>query len=542
MMRTVNCTTPKSNLWEYNIDIDQRAAALAILRPVVMIGTSLCVGAEPAFSAFVTELRIDSDAVRREVLSLQAENSARGRDLIRQGRDLYTIYVSCVSFELKLKNQFVQTGISSMPRPHQKSDGCTSSSNCAVVVCKILSFVRPKYLKTKLRPLCIADLTRDSVPLGEVFYRHNGVEGVSGHFNASVSNAVQAKMMHLGAPVIPSGARRGSASGADSKYDRHEFKESWFVKFPWLRTDEHRVWCACCKLFPQICSNSLISKGELPILKVRVDRLRIHDEDFKHIASMAALERQEQAKGQPHRVLRALERHLTITTGREIVERLIVTFGAILLHDIPFSKMEALVAMQTKNGLQMGGGAYTNHTFYDEVIEIMAAVFERRHSAKLLRSAEKAGLWLSGDGSGSVTNEELEIICVGYWDWDTHTANYDFSSVEGILLDKSKDGKSPDANAIFETQMVGFERKLGPKYRDILATSVVCASFDGASVMLGAKDSVSTRWADLPPQKNVIHAVAHRLESAYADACSEVAYLRILVNLSRMCTVCTTLR
>ncbi len=111
-----------------------------------------------------------------------------------------------------------------------------------------------------------------------------------------------------------------------------------------------------------------------------------------------------------------------------------------------------------------------------------------------------------------MTNEELKISCVGYWDCNTHTAEYCFSSIEGIPLNKSKDRKSPDANAIFETQMIGFERKLGPKYRDIVATSVVCASFDGASVMLGAKDSVSTRWVDHAPQIIVIHAVAHRLE------------------------------
>ena len=49
--------------------------------------------------------------------------------------------------------------------------------------------------------------------------------------------------------------------------------------------------------------------------------------------------------------------------------------------------------------------------------------------------------------------------------------------------------------------------------------------------MLGAKGSVSTRWLELAPQMTVVHAVAHRLESAYGDACGEVAYLAFIGEL-----------
>jgi len=41
MMLSVDCSKPTSSLWEYNIDIDLRAITLALLRPIIMVGTTL---------------------------------------------------------------------------------------------------------------------------------------------------------------------------------------------------------------------------------------------------------------------------------------------------------------------------------------------------------------------------------------------------------------------------------------------------------------------------------------------------------------------
>ena len=73
--------------------------------------------------------------------------------------------------------------------------------------------------------------------------------------------------------------------------------------------------------------------------------------------------------------------------------------------------------------------------------------------------------------------------------------------------------------------MRSFERGLGTGYLNVLRDCTAAGSFDSASVMIGKKDSVATRWLDVSPQALCFHAVTHRLESAYADACSEVVFM-----------------
>jgi hypothetical protein len=60
---------------------------------------------------------------------------------------------------------------------------------------------------------------------------------------------------------------------------------------------------------------------------------------------------------------------------------------------------------------------------------------------------------------------------------------------------------------------------------------MVALSFDGAAVMIGRANSVASRWLDLAPQAKVFHALAHRLESAFVDACKEVPYLSFVGEL-----------
>ena len=59
----------------------------------------------------------------------------------------------------------------------------------------------------------------------------------------------------------------------------------------------------------------------------------------------------------------------------------------------------------------------------------------------------------------------------------------------------------------------------------ILAKSMVSLSFDGAAVNMGDKNSVATRWLEVAPQAIIFHAVAHRLQNAWTDACGEVPYI-----------------
>ena len=107
--------------------------------------------------------------------------------------------------------------------------------------------------------------------------------------------------------------------------------------------------------------------------------------------------------------------------------------------------------------------------------------------------------------------------CIGFFDFADHRAKFDFFDLQQLDYSKSGDEKSPDTDAIYATQLKSYENRFGPEYMSIMNGASCAASFDGASVMIGKNDSVTTRWIRDFPLTLVIHAVAHRLESAYAD-------------------------
>ena len=83
---------------------------------------------------------------------------------------------------------------------------------CAVCcVTYILQFLRPRFLKPLTlianRPL----KNVGQVPLGSIIIRHNGVQGLAGHFNgtkAITSNGINAPTFDLGRAVIPARKQR----------------------------------------------------------------------------------------------------------------------------------------------------------------------------------------------------------------------------------------------------------------------------------------------------------------------------------------------
>ena len=74
----------------------------------------------------------------------------------------------------------------------------------------------------------------------------------------------------------------------------------------------------------------------------------------------------------------------------------------------------------------MGGGAYGNSTFYDGVIELLGMYYEYEHSRVLMQSAERSALWFSGDGFKSISNVEVEVMCVGWFDYERHKSKVDY--------------------------------------------------------------------------------------------------------------------
>jgi hypothetical protein len=236
-------------------------------------------------------------------------------------------------------------------------------------------------------------------------------------------------------------------------------------------------------------------------------------------------------------LLRGLERHVSVTSAKVVVCRLLRTVYTVVMEGIPFAKIPPLCELQANNGLTMGGSAYKNNSFYDDAIKAMAECYCDSHTSLLetRMGPRRCGIWYSSDGSSSITNHELEIGYIGTFDFVRHKAVFEFFSLDEVNLTLSDDGESPDASAIFGTQMGSLERRFGSEYKERVEENSVAVSFDGASVMIGKDNSVSTRWLEAAPQVVCLHAVAHRLESAYADAASEVPFMLFIGELVQDC-------
>jgi hypothetical protein len=61
--------------------------------------------------------------------------------------------------------------------------------------------------------------------------------------------------------------------------------------------------------------------------------------------------------------------------------------------------------------------------------------------------------------------------------------------------------------------------------QEVWLSNVVCANFDGASVMIGEINGVAGRLKRHVPHIVVLHCVAHKLELAVFDTVKRVPYL-----------------
>ena len=152
---------------------------------------------------------------------------------------------------------------------------------CAVCcVTYILQFLRPRFLKPLTlianRPL----KNVGQVPLGSIIIRHNGVQGLAGHFNgtkAITSNGINAPTFDLGRAVIPARKQR-------DPHSRHSLKPKWFTAFPWLRHEKSPTnaaldtsGCYYCKSYPHLRNGGQIASGEQLVSSARQDYLALHD-------------------------------------------------------------------------------------------------------------------------------------------------------------------------------------------------------------------------------------------------------------------------
>ena len=209
------------------------------------------------------------------------------------------------------------------------------------------------YCVTGSRSVTMHELAPSKIKTGSVFIAHNGVEGVSGHYEATKDLKSYTAAMRLGRQVVPARAKIGGSSSSTVKYDRYAFKEKWLSEFRWMRTDYIYVWCYAYKKFCVLRSKSRIADGTLLITAVRQDRPREHGILDSHKKAMAAWEHREQ---RGTKIPTGLEGYVDVSSVRDVLCRLVVTVFTVVKSSRPFSDVASLIKMQEKNGLQLAEG------------------------------------------------------------------------------------------------------------------------------------------------------------------------------------------
>lgn len=154
---------------------------------------------------------------------------------------------------------------------------------------------------------------------------------------------------------------------------------------------------------------------------------------------------------------------------------------------------------------------------------------ERANQATFMRYLFKSGVpfGLMGDGSNDRTLIEQEAVVLRFIDADGKPFNtiYDLAPLD---LSKSVDGRSPDAQCIslaYAQSMSDLNNHPSFVNGSDWKKAIVGASFDGASVMLGAQNGVAARLTEMAETHvAVIHAVAHVQQLGDNDAFNEVDY------------------
>lgn len=131
---------------------------------------------------------------------------------------------------------------------------------------------------------------------------------------------------------------------------------------------------------------------------VRGDVFSTHDQKPAHKA--AAEFHEKMLRRENNGLVTGIERHITVTTGSEIMCRKIVTTYTALKKDIALDAISDLNEMQAVNGLEMGGRSYENHAFWKSTAALTAEYYRQGRIEKVVCSSKRAGFSVILDGSG----------------------------------------------------------------------------------------------------------------------------------------------
>jgi hypothetical protein len=257
----------------------------------------------------------------------------------------------------------------------------------------------------------------------------------------------------------------------------------------------------------------LVDKGS----NFRKDTLSTHDSSGAHGACMKA-DQISKLSAEDKMKKTAIGAGLLRMTANERTryQCLFNTAYAVARKAKPTIDYEYICCIQKKNGLNLGN-SLLNDDAAAEMIKFMAEDMRRETRDRVKKAHYMTVL---ADGSTDEATIEQEVVMVRYFDKGIGEIRTDFVAMMAL--------EHAHADGVYAGIKGGLDELLKekgetPNHEQL---GIIGGNFDGASVMMGARNGVKAKLAADYPWVVVIHCIAHKLELGVLDAVKEVPYLK----------------
>ena len=306
----------------------------------------------------------------------------------------------------------------------------------------------------------------------------------------------------------------------DAEKRRRQFVPGWKDRFPWLElcveemgTDGNvRPDFMRCKV---CCKHPLYADKRSPFFvgspSFRIDPIKKHSVSKQHMACVHAegMSREEQVEAETTTIGSGL---LRLHEGeRQRYQFLFRTAYAIAKRCKPFRDYEYICELQLLNGVDLGKN-YLHEKAAAKFIKYVADEIRLKTAHALVGHRYVSVIC---DGSTDLTVVEQEIVMVRY---------VDLPSCQPVTkLAALVELEHANADGVYSALQTGLKHVVTDDLPRTL--NIVCGNFDGAAVMMGARNGVKVKLISDHPCATVVHCVAHKLELAVLDAVKEISYL-----------------
>ena len=296
----------------------------------------------------------------------------------------------------------------------------------------------------------------------------------------------------------PTSSRQNSEKRAETKkqYEllkrKREYQVSWETEFRGLQYDgDVGMTCKYCCQYKELAGPTVFITGSKTFRKTGIIS---HWESPKHLLAANAAANLLEGQGPMDRIIQKLGQQ-----NKQLIIKLFNTAYFVIHHEMPFTSFPDMLSLQIKNGSDL-----------KRLISYSTDMACRRFTAYIVKAlrepiiqsiANVNVLSIMFDGATDSSVSEVEIIYCRF---------LEHGQPRDVLVGLT-DIEHAHAEGVFEA----IDRAMRSFAGEDWISKLIGAGCDGASVNLGANNSVATRL--MGEQRNYVvpvHCVAHRLELA----------------------------